>query len=119
MIEQRNTQFNERQFALMESQVRRYKDGEISLASLISALEALVHSLESVEDSWIARFQREWGVLEELYSVALDRVERGVSASVDSTISEPDSSTSLDAAIDGIRKLLAERRIASTPLEGG
>lgn len=43
-----------------------------SLASLIQTLDFLVESLDSADNHWFNAFRSKWGVLEEVYAVALD-----------------------------------------------
>ena len=76
MAEQWKTDFDQRQFASMAEHLRRYEHGEADLGSLIAGLEALLLCLEGADENWKAAFRREWGILEEVYAVALDRVEQ-------------------------------------------
>jgi hypothetical protein len=46
---------------------------EIGLATLIADLDFLIESFESVAPGWKQSLRRQWGILEEVYAVALDR----------------------------------------------
>lgn len=43
-----------------------------SLSSLIQTLDFLVESLDNVDSNWMNTFRSKWGVLEEIYAVALE-----------------------------------------------
>lgn len=109
MAEQWKTDFDQRQFALMEDHLRRYEEGGMELGSLIAGLEALLLCLEAADEDWKNQFRRKWGILEEVNAVALDRVEQGDSASVDAILKEADNQRLIKQAIEDIRCLLADR----------
>lgn len=50
-----------------------YERGHVNLGTLIRNLEALLESLQSVNSDWRNLFLREWGKLEDVHAVALDR----------------------------------------------
>ena len=112
MVEQWKTEFDQRQYALMEDHLRRYEEGGTNLGSLIAGLEALLQCLEAAEDGWKTEFRRKWGILEEVYAVALDRVEQGGSANVETVLKEPNNQRLVREAIEDIRRLLADRAVA-------
>ena len=112
MVEQWKTEFDQRQYALMEDHLRRYEEGGTTLGSLVAGLEALLQCLEAPEEDWINEFRRKWGILEEVYAVALDRVEQGGSANVETVLKEPNNQRLVREAIENIRRLLADRTVA-------
>jgi hypothetical protein len=111
VTEQWRAAFDERQYALMEEHVCRYQAGDGDLASLIAGLDALFNTLEGADDGWKREFQRKWGILEEVYATALDRVERGLSQDVATVISDPEISALINTTIRSVRELLAPRRV--------
>ena len=60
-----------RQLAAMRQQLDAYHGGGVELSALISNLEALQDLLETVPNRWRNSFREKWGVVEELYSVAI------------------------------------------------
>lgn len=69
-----------------------------NLASLIQTLDFLVDSLDGADKDWIDAFRRKWGVLEDIYAVALDTgSDEAVSA----------NKPSLSMAISELAKLTA------------
>jgi len=67
------TECDQRQLTNMLNQIAAYDAGRIDLAGLISSLESLLNALQSVPESWVDQLRRQWGVLEEVYSVAVVR----------------------------------------------
>src|SRR4051812_47150635 len=70
-----NTVRNQRQFRLMLDAVGRYERGEIGLGRLVSDLESLLDALDNLSEEWRDSFLGEWGDLEQVHAVALDRSE--------------------------------------------
>src|SRR5215212_2967614 len=68
-----NSAYDQRQYNRMLDLLEAYERKHISLGTLIGNLEALLESLERVSANWPNSFLREWGVLEEIYAVALDQ----------------------------------------------
>jgi hypothetical protein len=112
MAEQWKTEFDQRQYALMEDHLRRYETGGTDLGSLIAGLEALLQCLEAADESWKNEFRRKWGILEEVYAVALARVEQGESAIVETMLREPNNQRLVREAIAEIRHLLSVRTLS-------
>lgn len=115
MAEQWKTDFDQRQFVLMEDHLRRYEEGGTDLGSLIAGLESLLLCLEAADEDWKNEFRRKWGILEEVNAVALDRVEQGASTNVATILKEPDNQRLIEQAIEGIRRLLADRLASAAP----
>jgi hypothetical protein len=93
----------------MSDQLRHYEEGRIDLGSLLSSLDVLLACLETAEDTWIAQFRNAWAILEEIYAVALDKVEDGLSPNVETTINKPDNRGLITQATAKLRQLLEER----------
>jgi hypothetical protein len=109
MAEHWKNDFDQRQFALMEDHLRRYEEGGTDLGSLIAGLESLLLCLEAAGEDWKNEFRKKWGILEEVNAVALDRVEQRASTNVVTILKEPDNQRLIKQAIEGIRRLLADR----------
>jgi hypothetical protein len=67
------SEYDSRQYHRMLEQLRDFESKRIDLKHLIGGLDALLCALEEAEANWKSEFQRQWGVLEEVYAVALDR----------------------------------------------
>lgn len=89
--------YDQRQLANMLNQIAAYEACTIDLSGLISSLESLLNALESMPESWVEQIRRLWGVLEEVYSVAVFRGQP-----VEST----ESRLLVDQAIIKIRELI-------------
>ncbi|MDW8224032.1 MAG: hypothetical protein RMJ82_13900, partial [Gemmatales bacterium] len=72
----------------------------IGIDRLISSLDALLGLLERTDQEWRDAFRYEWGTLETMYAIALDR---GVTQ-----LSSENRALS-DEAIQNMRRLLADR----------
>jgi len=66
------TEREERQLKAMLEQLRLFQHGEVDLWSLIASLESLMNALEEAPEPWLSDFRKHWGVLEEVYAVAVD-----------------------------------------------
>src|SRR5438552_6557867 len=111
MPEQWKTDYVQRQYASMEEHLRRYEQGLIDLGSLIAGLDALLQRLEAADEGWRNGFRSKWGILEEVYAVALDRVEQGLSPNVETILEQPDNRGLIKQAIESIRRLLADQTV--------
>jgi hypothetical protein len=109
MAEQWKTDYDQRQYALIQDHLRRHEEGEINLGSLIAGLGTLIQCLEAPDQHWKNAFLGEWGVLEEVHAVALYRVEQGVAPNIEAVIREPDNQRLIRETIENIRCLLADR----------
>ena len=65
--------YDNRQYLRMLDQIRDFESKRIDLKHLINGMKFLLSALEKADTTWKSEFQREWGVLEEVYAVALDR----------------------------------------------
>jgi hypothetical protein len=65
--------YDHRQYQLMLEQLDQFESKRIDLNHLVKGLEALLGTLEQVGPKWKSDFQRQWGVLEDVYADALDR----------------------------------------------
>jgi hypothetical protein len=66
-------EYDRRQLTTMHQQLEAYDVGHADLSTLISNLEALQNLLETMPASWRASFREQWGILEQVYSVAVVR----------------------------------------------
>lgn len=67
------TNYDARQLRLMLEGLDAFGREAIALRDLISNLEGLLGSLESVDDPWRNAFLKKWGVLEDVYANAIDK----------------------------------------------
>lgn len=107
MEEQWKNDFDQRQYVLMGDHLHRYEEGRVDLGSLIAGLEGLLQCLEAVDEGWKDDFFSKWGILEEVYAVALDRAEHAAVPNVDTILEEPDNKKLIAQAIENIRRHLA------------
>jgi hypothetical protein len=115
MDERWKSDFDGRQFELMETHLHQYEQGLIDLGSLIAGLEALLASLETAPESWKSAFRKHWGVLEDVYAVALYRAEQGEVPSARMVINEPSNRKLIERAIRDIRGLLHDQGAIGRP----
>lgn len=64
---------DQRGYELMQQRIESFRDGRLSIGSIIADLEGLVHALEVTPQVWKDSFVEEWSVLEIAYAVVLDR----------------------------------------------
>jgi hypothetical protein len=96
---------DQRLYRTMAEQLDQYGGRTIGLDHLIGGLDALLALLEGTDQSWRDAFRYEWGTLETVYAIALDR---GV------TQLSPENQALIDEAIKNMRRLLAERITAES-----
>jgi hypothetical protein len=113
MAEQWQNEANQRQFTLMEEHISQYEKGCINIGSLIAGLESLLQCLEAIDAFWQNEFYRAWGILEEVHSVALHRIEQDERLRLDMIIIEPNNQRLISEAIECIRRLIADRLASS------
>ncbi len=89
--------YNQRQLENMLNQLAAYEARRVDLAGLISSLESLLNALENMPKSWVDQVRRQWGVLEEVYSVAIVREQ---------PVESPENRVLVDQAIIKIRELI-------------
>jgi hypothetical protein len=65
--------YDNRQYRRMLDQIKDFESKRIDLEHLINGLESLLCALEEANAGWKSEFQSKWGLLEEVYAVALDR----------------------------------------------
>src|SRR5258706_13397124 len=65
--------YDNRQYRRMLDQIHDFESKRIDLKHLINGMESLLCALEGADAAWKSEFQSKWGVLEEVYAVALDR----------------------------------------------
>ena len=63
----------QRQFPLMQQRIEGFRDGRLSIGTVIGDLEGLASALDETSQEWKDPFIAEWSVLEVAYAVALDR----------------------------------------------
>lgn len=66
-------EYNQRQYKRMIALIEDYKKGRIGIRQLISDLEALIGVLENVTKNKRDLLLSHWGILEDVYAVALDK----------------------------------------------
>jgi hypothetical protein len=65
--------YNNRQYHLMLNQLKNFQAKHIDLKHLINGLESLLGCLEDPAADWKSAFQRQWGILEDVYADAVDK----------------------------------------------
>ena len=68
--------YDRRQLRTMRQQLDAYDTGQADLSTLISNLEALQNLLEATPGNWRDCFREQWGILEQVYSVAVVREQQ-------------------------------------------
>lgn len=91
------SEHDRRQYRLMLERLALYKDDKIGVQTLITDLESLVTSLDDISPNWKDKFYEWWGILEEVYAVALDE------GRVPSSREDLDL---IDQAVDDIERLI-------------
>jgi len=67
------TGHDHRQVERMKSRLLLYEQEKISLGTLVADLDFLIEALKDCDVSWRGALRREWGALEEVNAVVLDR----------------------------------------------
>ncbi len=67
------SEYDERQYQLMREFISAYERRNLPLINLIGKLEALLGCLQNVSSDWRNDFLKQWGVLEDVYSVSVDQ----------------------------------------------
>jgi hypothetical protein len=86
-----HTEFDERQFAKMLEALASFRETPLSigtLSALISTLDFLIAALQVPSSTVIGHLRRSWGILEEVYAVALDEEEKTLSGNDEKLIQE-------------------------------
>lgn len=65
------SEYNERQYRLMLSHLRKFEEGQLKLDVLVDDLEGLLNYLDGIPNSWKQAFLHEWGKLEDERAYAL------------------------------------------------
>lgn len=63
--------FTLRQLNLMLQCITQFEEQQIDLRKLIDSLEALLNIMDTEEDKWKEDFLSSWGILEDIYSIAV------------------------------------------------
>ena len=91
---------DQRQYQLMADRLKGFEKRTISLNRLINDLEALLDVLQAPEGEWKAAFRSEWGTLEVVCAVALDRGE---------TVLSPEGKKWVEEAVENMNQLLKQQ----------
>jgi len=62
---------NRKQYQIIIERINWFEKGILELTSLIDDLESLQGYLQEVDKKWRSEFYKDWGLLEEIYSVAV------------------------------------------------
>jgi len=98
--------FNQRQLRRMAGEIALFKSEEITLGDLIKRLKSLHAALESPSLDWSDEFISQWGALEVMRAVDLDRKERGADASHESSV---DFRARVSPALEMLNRLVREK----------
>jgi len=99
--------YDNRQYRLMMQRIEEFEKSKIGLQRLIADLDALLCSLQKADETWRSSFQKEWGVLEEVYAIALDKGSEKLPT---------EHWDLIDNALGNMKRLLAQVVIAESEL---
>ncbi len=91
--------YDKRQLETMRDQLDAYDSRRIDLDALIKGVEALLGLVRDLPDAWLDEFRQNWGLLEEVYSVAVVREQ---------PIDSPENSKLIAPGLVRMREMLAE-----------
>ena len=94
------SEYDQRQYQFMANLLDGFEKHLLSLSRLINDLEGLLEVLQSPEETWKEAFRNEWGTLEVVYAVALDRGENVLS---------PEGTKVVAEAIKNMNQLLKQQ----------
>jgi hypothetical protein len=92
---------DQRIYRTMVEHLDRYERGELAIGQLIPSLDALVALLDETDEEWSDAFRYEWGTLETVYAIALDK---------GTTQLPSEGQLLIDRAIESMRRLLDRKR---------
>ncbi len=90
--------FNRKQYQIIIDKLNMYENGTLDLSRLIGDLEVLLGHIKDEDNNWRTLFLRQWGRLEDIYSIAL--VENSPLSKVDED--------NIAISINNIRKLVQD-----------
>ncbi len=108
MVDNWKTEYDQRQYRLMNDQLMLFEENKLDLASLIKSIKALLLVLEEADEPWINKVRSEWGTLETVYAVALQRKEQNIAPDAQTTINDPAYRALLSEAVQNIRQLVQD-----------
>jgi hypothetical protein len=108
MVDNWKIEYDQRQFRLMHDQLILFEKGKLDLASLIKGIKGLLSVLEEVDESWIDKIRREWGILETVYAVAVQRKEQNLAQDTQTTINDPVYRSLINEATQNMRQLVQD-----------
>ena len=101
-----NAERENRQLALANERLDLYRSGELSLAGLIAALDALWTQFGLASQDWLEEFRSHWWTLEQVHAVRLDRQLETIPDDLMVLVEE--AVDQLGFMVDGQRSLIAE-----------
>lgn len=108
---------NIRQLNLMKSKIDMFFDDQILLKYLINDLKSIFWAMEKTSESWGEDFLSEWGALETVYALELNRREQGVPPPGENNEEIPSWHSFVKVTVGKIRDLVEQEitRLASDP----
>jgi hypothetical protein len=94
------TEYDERQYRLMVQRLEEFENERIGFNRLIVDLESLLGCLQEVDTSWKSKFQRECGVLDEVYAVMLDRQQKQMT---------PEDQKLVSRSVQELKRMVSEK----------
>jgi hypothetical protein len=91
--------YDQKQYALMQSCISKFEQGDLNIKELIDNLEGLLSCLEQTSKDWRESFKSEWWTLEQIYANAAYRGQELLS---------PEDESFFYKAVDNIKLLLQE-----------
>ncbi|MGO4565487.1 hypothetical protein AB4Z52_10535 [Rhizobium sp. 2YAF20] len=97
-----------RQYQLMIEQLSLFNEERLSLGLLLSRLKGLASTLELASPSWKDEFTNQWGTLEIVYAMALNRAESAGDSHSETILSKKEHSLVL-TSIKNLQRLIRKR----------
>jgi hypothetical protein len=95
--------YDQKQYALMQSCISKFEQGNLNIKELIDGLEGLLSCLEQTSTDWCESFKSEWWTLEQIYANAAYHEQEVLS---------PEDESSFYEAVNNIKLLLQENSMS-------
>jgi hypothetical protein len=101
-----NTDYDQRQYQLMIDQITKFNKGDLKFGALVSALKGLLAALQGAETGWKESFINDWGTMETIYAMALNRAEVGLDEKTGSITFTNDEHSLIRESIENLQRLI-------------
>jgi hypothetical protein len=89
----------------MPDHLKAFNKRKVPLGRLIGNLKGLVTALICPDLGWTHEFVSEWGFLEKIFALALDRKEQGVISDVEAVLNAPSNLVIMKNSIQRMQKI--------------